>query len=392
MPSLDYNLELQTVFSGYDRQTCWVQTRAGIMPPNHAVITTQKLRLSGSDIFYAIHSAHSEDNGRSWSAFTEQPAFAPRPREDGSYFYVSDFWPKWHAVTETLLGTGHTPLYRDDALVRTPYPRAPAYSVYNEQTRQWRNWRSLELPEDLFFNSGAGCAQRVDLPNGDVLLPIYFRSPESMKSGWKAGSSSVVLRCAFNGETLAYLEHGSVLTVPEPRGLGEPSLAYFAGRFFLTLRNDVRAYVTSSYDGLDFPLPQPWTFEDGEEIGNYNTQQHWIVHSDGLFLVYTRRGANNDHVFRHRAPLFMARVDPDRLCLIRSSERIVVPEHGARLGNFGTTPVSPGESWVVVSEWMQTTSPDPFDCAVCEKYGSDNRIFIARIHWDRPNRSAPPAP
>ncbi len=392
MLSLDCRLELQTVCRGYDRKTCWVQTRAAVLPPHGAVITSQKLRLTGSDIFYAIHSAHSDDFGRTWSGFTEQRAFRPRRRPDGAYFYVSDFWPKWHATTGVLLGTGHTPLYRDDELVSTPYPRSPAYSTYARDSRQWCDWRSLELPEDPFYNSGAGCAQRVDLSNGDVLLPIYFLSFEELSRGSRRRSSVAVLRCAFDGVALRYLEHGTILSVPAPRGLGEPSLAHWDNRFFLTLRNDERGYVTAGPDGIHFPPPVPWTFDDGEEIGNYNTQQHWIVHSDGLFLAYTRRGAGNDHVFRHRAPLFMARVDPDRLCLVRSSERVVVPERGARLGNFGTTSASPGESWVVVSEWMQTNPPNPFDSTVCERYGSDNSVFIARIHWDRPNRLAPRAP
>ena len=82
----------------------------------------------------------------------------------------------------------------------------------------------------------------------------------------------------------------------------------------------------------------------------------------------------------------MAQVDPDRLCVLRDTERIVVPEHGARLGNFGTVNASRDESWVVVSEWMQTTPPDPHDCTVCEHYGSSNRIFVSRIRWSSPNQ------
>jgi hypothetical protein len=31
--------------------------------------------------------------------------------------------------------------------------------------------------------------------------------------------------------------------------------------------------------------------DDGAELGSYNTQQHWLSHGDGLFLMYTRRGA-----------------------------------------------------------------------------------------------------
>ncbi len=119
------------------------------------------------------------------------------------------------------------------------------------------------------------------------------------------------------------------------RGLYEPSLIAFGDSYYLTMRNDVRGYASKSDDGLHFTEPIPWTFDDGMELGSYNTQQHWLAHRDGLFLVYTRRGVNNDHIVRHRAPLFIAQVDVTKLQVIRSSEKIVVPERGAELGNFG---------------------------------------------------------
>ena len=86
-----------------------------------------------------------------------------------------------------------------------------------------------------------------------------------------------------------------------------------------------------------------------------------------------------DHVFRHRAPLFLAQVDPEKLHVMRATERILVPQRGARLGNFGVTDVSRDETWVTVNEWMQPRG--------CEKYGSDGSLFVARIRWDRPNES-----
>jgi hypothetical protein len=110
-----------------------------------------------------------------------------------------------------------------------------------------------------------------------------------------------------------------------------------------------------------------------------------VTHSNALFLVYTRRGANNDHVFRHRAPLFMAQVDPEKLCVIRATERALVPQRGARLGNFGVCDVNESETWVTVAEWMQTWGPNiviPPD----NKWGADNSVYAARIHWDKPNR------
>jgi hypothetical protein len=180
---------------------------------------------------------------------------------------------------------------------------------------------------------------------------------------------------------------GNAMTVPVDRGLYEPSLTMFQGRYYLTLRNDRAGYVCTSEDGLQYSEPVKWTWDDGTDLGNYNTQQHWVTHSDALHLVYTRRGANNDHVVRHRAPLFIARVDPTTLRVIRATERILVPERGARLGNFGVTEVNEHETWVTVTEWMQTTPPNPYDYTIPMKYGSDNAVFAARIQWKTPNKS-----
>ncbi|HEX2950696.1 MAG TPA: exo-alpha-sialidase, partial [Armatimonadota bacterium] len=283
----------------------------------------------------------------------------------------------WHAASGTLLGTGHTARYLGEELMPNPRPREIGYSVYEVEARAWTPWDTVKMPnDDKFLSIGAGCTQRYDLSDGTVLLPVYFNPTTDPHSPPVMGST--VVRCAFDGQQLRYLEHGTELFVPEPRGLCEPSLTYYGDRYYLTLRNDVRGYVATGTDGLHFDQPRPWTFDDGSELGSYNTQQHWVTHSDGLFLVYTRRGLNNDHVFRHRAPLLIAEVDPDRLCVLRDTERILVPERGARLGNFQVTDVTENETWVTVTEWMQPVG--------CEKYGSDNSIYAARIRWNRPNQ------
>jgi len=112
------------------------------------------------------------------------------------------------------------------------------------------------------------------------------------------------------------------------------------------------------------------------------TQQRWLPHSDALYLVYTRKANENVNVFRWRAPLYLARVDTGRLCLIRSTERIVLPligdgvddaRHVARMGNFHTVAATTGESWVTVGECL----PDD---------GWRGDVLMARIHWSRPNR------
>ncbi len=378
--SVDYGIEPVPIRSGYDGETCWVHARGGAIPGTGrggapaVVMTMQKLLLSGSDVFYTINDMRTDDLGETWTGPTPHESLSRWQEEGGVEACVCDFTPKWHAASGMLLGTGHTARYADDSGPMHVRRREVAYAVYDAEGRAWSGPRFLELPDERrFLDAGAGSGQRCDLEDGTVLLPIYFRpDPE------EAMCRATVLRCSFDGRVLSYLEQGNELAAPDPRGMCEPSLTRFDGRFLLTLRNDVRGYVTASDDGLRFDEPIPWRFDDGQELGNYNTQQHWLTHSDAPHLVYTRRGADNDHVFRHRAPLFVAEVDAERLCVIRGTERIAVPERGARLGNFGVCEVSEGESWIIAAEWMQP--------AGCEQYGSDNTVWATRVKWGRPNR------
>lgn len=376
-----YRIQLDVISRGYDGQTCWVHPRAGTIPGKDpiVVLTVQKLLLTGSDVFFALNEMRTDDLGKTWTGPVEHGQTLGRREEPGGVIVATcDFTPKWHARTGKLLGTGQTVRYKNDRVIENR-DRETSYAVYDPQTRQWTPWATLAMPDPVKFQSaGAGSVQRLDLANGDILLPIYFKNKEQKTY------RTTVLRCTFDGEKLTYREHGSELTIDIGRGLYEPSLTRFQDRYYLTLRNDSAGYVAVSDDGLRFEPPQKWLWDDGTDLGNYNTQQHWVTHSNGLFLVYTRKGAKNDHVFRHRAPLFIAQVDPDRLRVLRSTERILVPEHGARLGNFAVTDVSERETWVTVAEWMQTWGPDiviPKD----NKYGADNRVYVARILWDEPN-------
>ncbi|MBL9161024.1 MAG: exo-alpha-sialidase [Verrucomicrobiales bacterium] len=388
-----YEIEQTVARQGFDGKTCWVHARAGVIPPRAggndsdaplAVMTLQQLDLAGSDLFYALNTMRSSDLGKTWSAPVEHESFSRRPfawkEHQDLEITVCDFWPKWHAASGKLLGIGHTAVYEKNAVAKVR-PRETPYSVYDAKTGQWSPWKTLKMPDEpKFENAGAGCVQRFDLEDGTVLLPIYFKSLEAPRY------SVTVVRCSFDGSELRYLGHGDELTVPIGRGLYEPSLTRWGGRFYLTLRNDESGYVSVSEDGQDFSEPVPWCWDDGTNLGNYNTQQHWVTHREAVFLVYTRRGADNDHVMRHRAPLFIARVDPETLRIVRSSEQVLVPEHGARLGNFGVTEVNENETWVTVTEWMQAPGPNYSDPAPLVARGADNRVWVAKVKWTKPNR------
>jgi len=376
---LPFEVKLTTVSKGYDGKTCWVHPRAGAIPGKTpgVVLMMQKLLLTGSDIFYALNEVRSDDLGASWSPIKEHADTLGRRNEAESIVVgACDFTPKWHAKSGRLLGTGHTVRYSGDHVMPVR-PRETAWSVYDEKARTWSPWTTLAMPKEAkFFNAGAGSVQRFDLESGDILLPIYFKAEKDKYY------RTTVLRCSFDGTTLKYIGHGTELALESGRGVYEPSLTRCAGRFYLTLRNDTAGYVATSDDGLHFGAIQPWKFDDGSDLGNYNTQQHWVTHADRLYLVYTRKGAHNDHVFRHRAPLFMAEVDQKTLAVKRATECILVPERGARLGNFAVTEVSENETWVTVAEWMQTWSPNivlPLENA----FGADNSVFAARLLWKR---------
>jgi hypothetical protein len=377
---LDYKIELTAPIKLFDGKYSWAHPRAGAIPPNSpgnasdkplVVMTLQTILLNASDVFGRLNEMRTEDLGKNWSNPAPIAGFERRAFQEKDEIAVCDFTPMWHAASKKLLGTGQTVIYENNK-VKEIRPRDTAYSVYDAVKKTWSTWKSLKMPDDpKFASAGAGSVQRVDLPNGDILLPIYFKPMEAKQF------STTVVRCRFDGESLSYVEHGTELKLNVSRGLYEPSLTQFKGKFYLTLRNDLKGYVAVSDDGLKFGEPQIWKWDGSSELPTYNTQQHWVTHSDALFLVYTRKGANNDHVFRHRAPLFIAQVDPEKLCVIKSTERELMPNRGARLGNFAVTDVSPNETWVTDAEWMQPKG--------VEKYGADGSVWVSKIQWAKPN-------
>ncbi|MFI4910167.1 MAG: polysaccharide deacetylase family protein [Sedimentisphaeraceae bacterium JB056] len=373
------NVETTVISSGMEGDYCFVAPSMAKAPNGDCLITVNKLLLTASDVFFDIHEMRSSDGGKTWTApevlsdNLRRKAYSDKL--DISYHIV----PKYHEKSGRLLGVGATVLYQGNHVKPEPRPSDIIYSVFDDEKKVWGKCEKLDLPErkDFYTLCWAG-NQRYDLPDGRILVPVYHRN----KVYDPARPYSVtVLLCEFNGNELRYIKSGNTLKHDVPRGFYEPSVTYYEGKYYLTLRNDIKGYVAVSNDGLNYSEPVDWKFDDGQPLGNYNTQQHWISHKDGLYLVYTRKTSDNDNVFRNRAPLFIAKVDTEKLCVIRDTEQIVVPNRGARLGNFGITPISDTESWVTVAEWMQNDNVGFGKPGIehCRKYGSDNSIFIAKI-------------
>lgn len=368
----DYVVKLETVMTHDDGKFLWFHPRAAPIPGG-VVMTLQK-HLRVSDYYSGLHFMRRAGVDGAWSGPTLPPEIDWQPQPDGVTLSVADVTPGWHEQTQRLIAIGCRVRYSPRGKQLNDVKRAhqTVYAVFDPKRAKWTRWQVLELPGAAEFDFARNaCAQWVIKEDGKLLVPLYIG--KSAKDRF----SSTVAECRFDGEKLVFERNGDVLRLDVPRGLYEPSLIASCGRYYLTLRNDVRGYVCVSDDGLHFSAPKPWTFDDGAELGSYNTQQHWLTHQDALYLVYTRRGASNDHIVRHRAPLFMARVDPEKLHVIRTSETIVIPERGAELGNFGCARINDHESWVTVSEGMFMKDS--------RKRGARGATFVARILWQHRN-------
>lgn len=379
--SLVRSLTRVTLRRGRDgRGPTWFHPRACLLPGRDGPIAFMTLQtIGGSDYFGPVHWIGSDDLGRSWSAPQPVLPLGRIPAPEGAEEGVCDVVPEYHEPTRTVLALGHQVFYRGPRFDPDQPPRRPVYAV-RRPDGSWSERRILEWDdprgEYIYTNN---CGQRVVLPEGDILLAFSFGRRDEPRR--VAG-----VRCGFDGEHVRVREVGPALANPVKRGFLEPSLTRFDGRFWLTLRaEDDRGYVAVSDDGLDWSPPQPWRWDDGEPLKMSTTQQHWLTHSRGLFLVYTRRDDTNTNVIRWRSPLWMAEVDRTTRRLRRSTERTVFPLTGdgvndpdgvALMGNFHVTNVSPDESWVTVGEWLP-------------RRGARGDLLLARIGWNRPNELAP---
>ena len=367
-------------------------------------VVVRALQLTGNDMG-PLHWTATRDLGKTWMPPWESMTLLGEPAGD-SVFEKIHVMPHDHAPTGTMLGLGRTyftrdtgsdPMQKDETHIYGR-PGGAVYAVWNDGRGDWEPWRRLELPRDdhkgTLFRFG-GAAQAHVCEDGTILKPTVRHHSD--------GRTYVgAVRLAFDGETVTVVEVGDVVGEATPGGICEPSMVAFGGRYLMTIRSeygvpennhDGRMYHAVSDDGVEWKDFAPWRWDDGEPVDTEQTQQHWLKQGDSLFLVYTRRGELSNGVFRSRAPLWIARVDPETVRLIRETERIVIPENGARMGNFAVESVTEDEVWVITGEWLEQFVPgmkdgDPFYVDCVNNNTRYNRIqyigdlLLARIRFD----------
>ena len=400
-------IENEVVINGRRDNQGWLEPAIGMIPgqqgrPPQVII--RATMTTGNDVgpqFYL----KTDDLGRTWSNPILCQSWRKEPKEDHA-FEEPWFGFHYHRKTGKFVAIGQThfvrdgggnhfnsgttprnPHHKNEGHYRSPNLRGRVVtSLWNPTRNDFEPWVAVDLPPDahvsIYYNG-----QFHEREDGTLLIPGYYRGPQADGTN-PAFTPITVLHFSFDGTNLKYLGHGSLHSVDTERGLAEPSLVSFGGKFFLTVRHNLRAYVTSGSDGLNFGELVPWHFDNGEELGNYNTQQKWLKHRDALYLVYNRRSELNNGVVRSRAPLFMAEVDPQTMRVKRATERIVFPEKRAQMGNFNVVTLSDQEAWITTGEWLQGMFPDSrkgdlfwVDSPSYNYLQYMGDLLLARVYW-----------
>jgi hypothetical protein len=371
--------ERQVILAPPPNTLGWFHPRCCLVPGADAKSLTRVLMtlqaINGSDLFHHVHVTYSDDVGRTWSDPQPIPDLGWRDLGGGLFEGVCDTVPQWHPQTGTVVAMGTTVFYRNNKLTQPSEDRCPAYVVRGPDG-QWSRRQKLQWDDpraSALFSCGS--SERVLFENGDLLVPVTF-GPKGRR--WR---SVTTLRCGFDGRKLTVKSAGTELSNEKGRGLLEPSVARWRGKYFMTIRaEDNQGYVSTSDDGMSWAPATAYQWDDGEPITMYTTQQHWLPHSDALHLVYNRKTPENEKVMRFRAPLFIAELDPATLRLRKATERVLLPLVGdaekepkkVRLtDNFHPLTVNPTESWITVGE--NTVS-----------LGQPGDLLIARVRWSRP--------
>ena len=372
------SIEIETIHRGRDGGLTWFLPRICMVPRANggstALMTLQT--IAGSDYYGPVHWRESQDLGRTWTPPLPVPGLGRRPFTAEIEEAVSDIMPLYHPKTGSVLAIGEIIYYRDGRYFPEQPPRFPVYIV-RDAKGSWSERKRLDW-DDPRANAiyAIGSSQSVILDSGDVLIPVSFRSRDRDDFGVTS------LLCSFDGRELKVKRVGTTLQNRVKRGLLEPQLTVYGNRYLMTIRaEDGFGYVSTSDNGLDWSPARQWSWDDGQPLAMSTTQQHWLTHSAGLFLSYTRKGVENANVMRWRAPLYLAEVDPVTLRLVRKTERVVFPligdgindpTHVAHYGNFHVNNVNEKESWISAGE------------VIPANFRGD--LLLARIRWSRPNR------
>lgn len=296
----------------------WFMTAQSILGPDHY----------GPPCF-----SLSSDQGANWEQFETIPPFADRDLGDGWYEGVADIRPFCFQGHPEVFVFGCTSIYcsRGNICYQTPpvkkeFPPVRAVCAIRHADGSWSS-ETLELPVQT-VDWRTTCIQPVMVSKDEVLIPFHYQTGTCIYEGHSSLRCGVAtVKYMIQNGKLIFSEMGKTLKLEFARGLIEPSLiALPDGKIALTLRaENGHGYAAVSSDGLHWPNPLPWHWDDRSNVEMTSTQQHWLRIGEKILLAYTRNNGSNQDVFRCRSPLYLAEACPEKAMLFRQTEKVVFP-------------------------------------------------------------------
>ena len=334
------------------------------LPDGRWLLSFQRIR--NSDCYGSPELTMTADAGGHWSAAVPIKPLGTTPLNDGVLLGVADVRPMLSADGGKVLFIGcnttyvnnQASEYQSDVPEPDNYERGAYYTVYDLASGTFGPRRILRNPRlERQREWRVACAQSCVTSDGDWLLPAYFEhraNVEYIKGYFSPRFAVETVKVHLEGDALVPVAWSNQLTYETMRGFIEPSLIRRTGGYFLTIRaEDGRAYATRSADGLAWPQPQPWHFDDGMPLHTDSTQQHWLTAGGRLFLVYTRYCPESCRAMRYRSILFLAEVDEtaDKPTLLKETEMMLYPPRrqdgqDGLLGNFHVCNLPDGSALV----------------------------------------------
>jgi hypothetical protein len=344
---VDFTVKLETVMKHDDGKFLWFHPRAAAVPGG-VVMTIQK-HLKVSDYYSGLHFMRAGRGRRVERSDLLPPEIDWQPQADGVTLSVADVTPGWHEKTGKLIAIGCRVRYSPKGKQLDDVKRAhqTVYAVLRPKTSKWTPWQVLELPEDEEFNFARNaCAQWVVKPDGKLLVPLYIG--KSAKDRF----STTVAECRFDGEKLVYERNGNVLRLEVARGLYEPSLIAFGGRYYLTLRNDVRGYVSVSDDGLHLPSQSPGPSTTARNSAATTRSSTGCASRRPFSRLYPTRSEQRPHRPPSRPALHGACRSREASNHSQRVKKSSSPSAARSWATLAAPASATNESWVTVSEGM----------------------------------------
>lgn len=108
--------EIHKLSTNTNGENCYVHARGLIMPDGFVIMTTQKLDLSGWDVFYGIEIMKTTDGGKTFSKPEIYKNLLRKTLPNKTDIVMCDATPFYHKKTGKILLTGHTAVYDEHNL------------------------------------------------------------------------------------------------------------------------------------------------------------------------------------------------------------------------------------------------------------------------------------